>query len=148
MQFKILNTREIKKLIKQIEEEYKAEHLNLDYIFLKNNEKKIFILSKDFKNLDTTKLHMNNLGLYLGKMETDGIRLSIEGSQLIGRNSGKIVDLTKEETEKWVRGEDIKKDLEKEWYFLVRHDNDFYGTTKIKNNLLKNFIPKHRRIKK
>ena len=148
MQFKILNTREIKKLIKQIEEEYKAASLKLDYIFLKNNENKIFIISEDLKNLDATKLHINNLGLYLAKIETDGVRLSVEGSQLVGNNSQKILDLDRKEIDEWIRGEDVKKETDKKGYFIVRHGEDFYGTAKIKNNALKNFVPKYRRIKK
>lgn len=143
----ILNTREIKKLLIEIEQIYNIGNLKLEYIFLKNNKNKVFILSKDFKDLDTKKLHVNNLGLYFCKIETDGIRLSIEGSQLIGNKSDKNINLNKTEVGEWVRGEDIKKNNEN-GYFIIKHNGDFYGTTKVKNNILRNFIPKHRRIRK
>lgn len=143
----ILNTREIKKLLIEINQIYNVENLKLEYIFLKNNKNKVFILSKDFKDLDTKKLHVNNLGLYFCKIESDGIRLSIEGSQLIGNKSEKNINLNKTEVGEWVRGEDIKKNNEN-GYFIIKHNGDFYGTTKVKNNILRNFIPKHRRIRK
>jgi len=148
MQFKILNAREVKKLVKRLEEDYKAKNLKLDYIFLKNNENKIFILSKDFKDLDTSKLKMNNLGVYFCKKEGNSFRLTIEGSQLVGKNSEKVIDLDSKEIKQWVRGDNIKKEVENGTYFIIRHDKDFYGVGKVKDNILKNFIPKHRMIKK
>ena len=143
----ILNTREIKKLLKQIEQDYEVKNLKLDYVFLKNTKNKVYILSKDFKDLDTSKLHVNNLGLYFCKIEVGWVRLSLEGSQLVGNNSKKIIDLDKEEINEWVKGQNIDKNS-KDGYYIIRHENDFYGVTKVKDNKLNNFIPKHRRIKK
>lgn len=148
MEFKILNSKEIKKLLNNIEKQYKTKKLSLDCAFLMGKEGRVYVLSRDFKDLDTDRLKINRLGLYFCRIQNNDIRLSVEGSQIIGKVSEKIVDLNDDEIIKWISGEDIEKESKEEGYFIVRYKDDFYGTTKIKNNLLKNFIPKNRRIKK
>lgn len=148
MEFKILNSKEIKRLSNDIEKQYKTKKLSLDCAFLMGKEGRVYILSRDFKDLDTNKLKINRLGLYFCRIQNNEIRLSVEGSQIIGKYANKIIDLNDDEIIKWISGEDIERESKDEGYFIVRYKDDFYGTTKIKNNLLKNFIPKNRRIKK
>ncbi len=83
--------------------------IELDYAFLKNPEDKIFIINKDLGKIDLSKLRINNLGIYIAQLHRGSIRLSIEGTQLIGPYARKnIVELNKEQMIVWISGEDLE----------------------------------------
>jgi len=143
MNFKILNSNQKKKIINYLEEQYDLKGLKLDYIFVEKNDK-IYLLSNKFKDFELCNLHINSLGVYFIKKD----RLSIEGSQIIGKIAQKnVVDIDKSQTEKWVRGEDLNVEGDYSGYVIIKHKNDFYGCGSYKENIIKNFVPKDRRIK-
>ena len=48
------------------------------------------------RKLDLSKFRINSFGLYFGKIENSGIRLSIPGTQLIGKSADKnIIEIDK-----------------------------------------------------
>jgi len=142
MQF--LNSREVKKVQKAFQEQWGAT-IERDVAFIRKNTR-IFIISKDFSKVDTDKIRVDALGLYIADEMNDGFRLSIEGSQLIGPRATKnVVELNEDETRNWFRGEDIIVEHE-DAFVIVKHDKDFIGSGKIKKNRLLNFVPKIRRI--
>ncbi len=141
---KILNSREIKAIYKQLEEQF-GNKKKLDYGFLENNKDKIFLISKDYANLKTEKLRINNMGMYFGKRQIDGFRLSIEGSQMIEPTKN-IIQLNKKQMELWVKGEDVPFEHNTA-YVIVKHKDDTLGCGRVVNNLLRNMVPKERRIK-
>jgi len=50
-------------------------------------------------------------GIYFGFIEDDGLRLSIEGTQLVGPVSNKnVIELDREEMTEWMRGYALNKD--------------------------------------
>lgn len=143
-----LNTREKKKLLEQLSKQFGIRNLKLDYIFFKTKDK-IYILSNDYKNLDDNTLRINSLGLYFARIHPEGIRLSIEGSQLIGKLSTQnIIELNKTQIKEWVQGFNIKINKEGNSFVLIKHNNDFFGCGKLKDNKVINHVPKPRRIKK
>ena len=148
MNLKILNSKEIKKIINKIKEQYGINELKLDYVLLKNRDNKIFILSKDFAKIDTKNLKLNSLGLYFATIEQDGIRLSIEGSQLIGQKATKnIFEIDKQQLKDWLIGSNIKTDKGFNNYIIIKYKHDYLGIGRYKNNLILNYIPKERRIR-
>src|SRR3989339_1417671 len=102
----VLNSKEMKKLLASIREQF-GEFKTEGYAFFRNNEDKVFILSRKFADLDDSLLRINNLGLYFCKEEKDGIRLSIEGAQLVNPKLN-VIDMSKEQMYAWMRGEDIE----------------------------------------
>lgn len=143
---KALNKKQVKELLKNIEDHYGIKELKLDYIFFQNSEGKIFLLSNDFKNFDHSNLNINSLGLYFANIKDECIRLSIEGSQLIGDKAKKnVVEINEEELRGWLRGEDLEN-KEGEGFVLIKNKNDFYGSGKISKNKVFNFVPKERRM--
>ena len=73
------------------------------------------------------------------------IRLSIEGSQLVGPYADRnVVEIT--DARKWLRGEEILTDYQSSMYIIVKCGEDFMGSGKIVNGRLKNYISKTRRI--
>ena len=119
----------------------------IDYVFLQNEKGKLFIANKDVFDIDFNKIKINNLGLYFGQVRHNEIRLSIEGSQLIGKDCDKnILELNNNQKEQWMKGIDINYEGE-HGFVLIKFGNDFLGCGKIVNNKILNFIPKERRLR-
>ena len=113
-----------------------------------NNKDKIFIVNNDISKIDLDKIRINNMGMYFGEMKDSNLRLSIEGSQLIGNSVKKnILELDDYELNSWVKGEDFVMETELNGFVLIKHKNDFYGTGRMGNGKLFNFVPKARRLR-
>ena len=143
---KALNKKQIKEILKNIEAQYGIKDLKLDYIFFRNSKGRIFLLSNKFKEFDHSNLNINSLGLYFANVNDNEIRLSIEGSQLIGKKAKKnVVEINEEELKNWLRGEDLEN-KKGESFVLIKNKEDFYGSGKISKGKIFNFVPKERRM--
>lgn len=144
---KILNGKEIKEILNKIKEQYGIENLELEYVFLRNNEDKIFITNRNIGRIDFRKLKINNIGLYFCAIENDEVRLTVEGTQIIGNKATKnILELDDNQTTEWFKGSDIEAKKEINGFAILKHNNDFLGSGKYKNSKIINFLPKERRI--
>ncbi|MEM2070183.1 MAG: hypothetical protein QXE86_02145 [Archaeoglobaceae archaeon] len=87
-------------------------------------------------------------GIYFGTLEKDGIRLSIEGSFIVGRvaKSG-IIEFDEEKALRWLKGEDLEVQKDLKGYYIVKWGNYFLGCGKASNGIIRNYVPKDRRIK-
>ncbi|MEA3429659.1 MAG: hypothetical protein U9R08_00125, partial [Nanoarchaeota archaeon] len=105
---KVLNKKQTKVILGQIKEQWDAD-INLDsYAVLTNEKEKVYIVKRDVFDIEIEKLRINSLGIYFCELKK-GIRLSIEGSQLVGPKAQKnIAKINNEQAQKWIRGEDIK----------------------------------------
>ncbi|MBI2652951.1 hypothetical protein HYX00_05795 [Candidatus Woesearchaeota archaeon] len=146
-ELKILNNKEIKEILELIGRQWGAK-IKLDYGFLKNNKNRIFIISKDISRIDISKLRLNSVGMYFCEVDNAGIRLSIEGSQIVGPKATKnIVELNEEETKKWFKGEDLEKQCQNcNGFVILKNKNDFLGNGKYANGRILNYVGKTRRI--
>ena len=147
LELKILNSKEIKEIYKLIENQWGAK-IKLDYGFLKNNKNRIFIIGKDISKIDISKLRLNSVGMYFCEIDNKGMRLSIEGSQLIGAKATKnVVELNEEETKKWFKGEDLEKECNDcQGFVILKNKNDFIGTGKYSKGKILNYVSKTRRV--
>ena len=75
-ELKILNNKEIKKILSLIENHWGAK-LKLDYGFLKNQKNRVFVITKEISKVDVSKLKLNSVGMYFCDIGAHGIRLSI-----------------------------------------------------------------------
>lgn len=142
---KPIPNKEKKLLLKKLQEQFDFSG-KLDYNLFINQDKKIFIFNKDLQ-IDFSKIRVNSLGLYLANIENE-IRLTIEGSQIIGPNSKKnILELGEEQLQEWIHGNDIETDKKFNGFVLIKNNVDFYGAGKYKEGKVLNFIPKERRLK-
>ena len=155
-----MNKKQIKPVLEAIKTQWNAD-IKLDYAFLQNEKGKVFIINKEFADIDLEKLNINSLGLYLGFIKNNRLRLSIEGSQLVGPKAKKnIIELTDSQIQDWLKGEDIETNNKSEEFVLIKNNKDFFGTGKIKphevvpktkgfraEGYILNFIPKGRRLK-
>ena len=147
VKLKILNKKAVKQILALIKKQWNAS-IDLDYAFLQDKDNKIYIINKDFARLPLEKLRINKLGLYFGQILNNELRLSIEGSRLIGpKAKSNILEISQEQTRAWLRGEDISTQEKLKGFIILKHNNDFFGTGKFKSGNILNFVPKGRRIK-
>ena len=79
----------------------------------------------------------------------NGIRLSIEGSQIIGPKATKnVVEINDEQVKQWLKGEDLEIEDKNNYsgFVIIKNKNDFLGTGKIKDNKILNYVNKGRRV--
>ncbi len=142
----ILNRKDVKEVASKMKEQWGADYMP-DYVFLRNDED-IFIVDRDVFRLDFERLNVNSLGLYFGEFRKGSLRLSIEGSQLVGPLARRnVVELDEGETKLWLRGFDLEKKTAAAGYTLMSYKSDFMGTGRVKDGKILNFVPKNRRIR-
>ena len=141
----VLNSREVKKIVKMLKEQWDYSG-TLDYVFYQNSESKLFISNREAGEFDKSSLRLNSIGLYFGEIVHDGIRLSIDGSQLIGPHASRnVVKLNESEAREWLAGHELATEAS-DGFVIVQHEQDFMGCGKAVRGKLLNYVPKARRI--
>lgn len=85
------------------------------------------------------------MGLYIGQLEKDGIRLSVEGAEFVERHASKgILEICEEEMQAWMMGKDLEKDVR--GYVIIRCNHYVLGCGKGTGKRIINFLPRTRRI--
>jgi NOL1/NOP2/fmu family ribosome biogenesis protein len=143
----VLNSKERKNIFSLLKEQFSFEFQE-DYEFFINPRNRIFILSKDFSKINVKQLRVNSLGMYLGELYNNDLRLSVDAAQLIGKGAKKnIIELNDEQAERWMKGEDFEVDSDINGFVIVKNNSDFLGCGKVAGRKLYNYVPKERRIK-
>ncbi len=145
--WKVLNSKEVRAIAEMVEMQWGCG-LNLGCGFLEGSDGDIFLISRDIERLDLERLRIDSLGLYFGQLRNNELRLSIEGSQLVGKAAAKnVVELNDDEFKLWLRGEDIEKTLIGcSGYVIIKRAGDFVGCGRCKDGKILNFVPKARRV--
>ena len=144
---KILNNKEVKDILKLLYNQFGFKK-ELDYVFLMNQRNRVYLVNKDIERIDIDRLRIDALGLYFGEVNHGSLRLSIEGSQMIGKHANKnIVDLDKKYAELWSMGNDLDMKLEVYGFVILKHKKDFIGCGKYKEGKIFNYVPKERRLR-
>ena len=146
-QLKILNTKEVKEITGLLKEEFGFEE-KLNYVFLLNNRDRIYIINKDMTRINLENLRIDSMGLYFGELKNKTLRLSIEGSQIIGRGAKKnLIELDEKEMHEWLKGENLHKKMEKSAFVILKHKDDILGCGRYKEGKIFNYVPKERRLR-
>ncbi|MCS7144130.1 MAG: hypothetical protein NZ879_03820 [Archaeoglobaceae archaeon] len=125
---------EIKKLLK---EQFDVE-LNLKFII--GGKGRVYA----YKDFDCP-LKGKSTGIYFGKVEKDGLRLSIEGSFVVGRVAKRgILEVDEDKAMKWLAGENIEANFE--GFCILKWGQYFLGCGKGDGKLVRNYVPKDRRL--
>jgi NOL1/NOP2/fmu family ribosome biogenesis protein len=142
----ILNKKEKEGIVSVLNEQFGVSSIG-DFILIKSGKGKLWLTNREVLKTDFSKMRVETIGFRFGKIENDGIRLSIEGSQLVGKKATKnVVEINNEQLFMWLRGFDLDIPCESK-YVLLKHGNDFIGCGKKKSDGILNFIPKERRIR-
>lgn len=154
-----LNTRQVKELNKRLFEQHGSD-FGKEYFIVITGGEKIYLVNKEVAKINLEKLRVDKYGLYVANENKMGLRLTIEGAEIIGKNANKnVVDLDTKQTNSWMLGEDVELDSEqlskiedKEKFIIVKHKKDFLSSGKLKKgennkgNTLLNFVSKDRRV--
>jgi NOL1/NOP2/fmu family ribosome biogenesis protein len=144
---KILNKKEVKNIFSIIKKQFDAD-VKLNYVFLINNKNRLYIVNKEVFDINIDKLKINSFGLYFGEFRGDGLRLSIEGSQLIGPKAKKnVLELDNKQAREWLKGYDSSLKSKEKGFVIIKHKNDFLGCGKVVENKILNYVPKTRRLR-
>jgi NOL1/NOP2/fmu family ribosome biogenesis protein len=144
---------EKERIIRALNQQFGIE--DVPFIMARLGKERIIIFSgelseREILNIDQI-AHIEGIGLYFAKEEVDGIRLSIEGSQILSNQITKnVFNINEKQAEQWMMGQEInldKEDSEKRGFFVMKFNNDALGTGKISNSRITNFVPKPRRLK-
>jgi NOL1/NOP2/fmu family ribosome biogenesis protein len=153
-QLKILNSKETKEIRELLLQQYGYED-KMDVVFMLSEKKqRIYLFTRDLVDFDLSRLRVDSMGLYFGTLFEGKIRLTIEGTQMIGSQCTKnVLEISKREMQVWLQGEklelsklDTSQAAESGEYVILRHGLDYLGCGKIGGNLILNYIPKTRYI--
>jgi len=145
MRYTILNKKEARRFIEQVNERFSSE-FSTDDVIVKTNRDRVILARKEMFDLQIQRA--NSFGLYFAELVSGMIRLSIEGSQLVGPTAKRnVIDLDDREMFEYSRGENITNRWGTLGFVIVRHGNDFFGTGKATPNSILNYMPKERRVR-
>jgi NOL1/NOP2/fmu family ribosome biogenesis protein len=145
MKLKVLNSRERKNFFKIINTQFDADYSTDDIIL--SNKEKYYLLSRKWDEVPDEVLYYYQAGMYFASDMKDGIRLTIEGSQIVGKTAKKnIMDLDEKQIKEWVRAYDLHDLKGDDGFYLIRHNGDFYASGKLKEGKMFNYVPKGRRL--
>ncbi|MHA2060102.1 MAG: methyltransferase RsmF C-terminal domain-like protein [Candidatus Ranarchaeia archaeon] len=119
--------------------------------YLTSGKTKIWVhLEKVKAPLEISKFKCTRMGLYFGSFDLRGIRLSIEGSQLIGNLATQnLVSLSREGAVKWFQGEPLEMadhQTNKQGFVILKTARRILGCGYITQGRILNFLPKTRQI--
>lgn len=149
-QLKILNKNEKQEIINKLKKQFGIQ--NIPGILLKIGAERLFLFQGSFNEKQIKKLEktifIERIGVYFGKEQNNQIRLSIEGVHLLQEQITKnIFELNKEQTEKWLTGQELDIQTGKRDFLIMKYKNDFIGCGKASEKKIGNYIPKSRRLK-
>jgi NOL1/NOP2/fmu family ribosome biogenesis protein len=145
----ILNSKKIKLITKKLNQqfEFNSNILKEYAVFMKKNDSSIKICSKDISKINLENLKIDSIGLKIGKEISDGILLSIEGTQLLGKYCNKnIIQLSYEQLKYWLTGQDFKIEDKENKFIILKYNEDFVGSAKLKDGIVINNVTKPRRL--
>lgn len=146
----ILEGKKRKEIIDRLNEQFGIKEI--PGMLLVRGKERIFLFTGNYNEEKLRKLEevsfVERAGVYLGKVEEKGIRLSIEGSEILKDQIKKcVVELNKEEMQTWMMGHEVLKESGKTGFVIIKYKDDMLGTGKASAEKITNFIPKSRRLK-
>jgi NOL1/NOP2/fmu family ribosome biogenesis protein len=144
---KFLNAKERKEIARVLKEQFGAEFKAED-VLLKTNKDKLYVVNEDISEIDFENLRVDKIGLYLGGLQADGFRLSIEGSEIIGPLASRnVIEVSYDDMLEWMRGKDLAYSGDEEnALVIIKHKEYWLGCGKLRDGRILNFVPKTRRI--
>lgn len=149
MNIHFIKSAEKKEIINKLNEQFGIE--DLSYLLLQFGKEKIRGYSGSLSKEEIMKMsqyaRIEIIGLYIMKEEGD-FRLTVDAAHHLKSQIKKnIAELKGEQFRLWIRGHNLEMPLERGTY-IVKYKDDFLGTGKSNGQILFNYIPKDRRLKK
>jgi NOL1/NOP2/fmu family ribosome biogenesis protein len=150
MNHAFVKSAEKKQILKELNETFGIEEL--PYLFIESGKEKIRAFSGSLSKeeiLGIARLtRVEGVGIYFLKKEITGIRMSFEAVQLLKNQITKnILDLTDEQANSWIKGNDLAVKTPTGVY-VMRNNGLLLGCGKSNGEVIFNYVPKERRLKK
>ena len=148
----ILSNQETKEILSKLNEQFGIQKILGRLI--KIGKERIFLFNGDFsdeqiKNLEKI-VFIEKIGIYVGAifLQTDEIRLSIEGTQIFKDQITKnLFEINEEKFGNWMQVEELNIKTGLRGIIVIKYKNNFLGCGKASENKIGNFIPKSRRLR-
>jgi NOL1/NOP2/fmu family ribosome biogenesis protein len=149
MNCRFLKTPEKRRILEQLNKQFGIENLN--FLLIKSAKEKIRAFSGSLTKEQILALsrvaNIEIIGAYLLRKENE-IRLSFDATHLLkSKISKNILEINEEQAKQWMKGNDLQIKAEK-GTFVIRYQDDFLGCGKSNGEVIFNYVPKDRRIKK
>jgi len=145
-QLKILNTREIKEILRYLEKQFGITDKPKNTLLI-SEKGDVYTVDSAIKEIDYEKLRINTMGIYIGEFRNGEFRPSIEGSQIFGPLASKgILEVDKKLAKMWMYGLDIPCKEELKGWIIIKSGEDYMGSGRCKEGKILNHVPKGRRI--
>ena len=149
MRARFLTRKEMREINSLLEEQHGCNFDLDNYHYMETVKGDLNMISRDVERVDYNNINEVAAGLYVADIKGQ-FRLSLEGTQLLGKKANKnIIELDEEEWTRWILREDISSErfntLEK-GYYIIRHKEDYFGCGFIQEGKLKSFVPKSRSL--
>ena len=126
-------------ILKLLKEQFGVERINFDLKIMGKN--RIYAYRRCFSELEEY-----HSGVYFGKLEKDGVRLSIEGCYLLKDQIKKnIIEIDYDEMIKWLSGENLNRKAR--GYVVLKWRDYLLGCGKGVGDRIINYVPKERRLR-
>ncbi len=147
---KIFSEKETQKIKEKLQSQFGIKEI--PGILIKKGAERIFLYQGDLAPKEIINLEqeipIERAGVYFAKEVGEGIRLSIEGTQILADQITKnIFQLTEKQMLKWMHGNELNLKPKQQGFIVIKYKNDFLGTGKASAEKISNFIPKNRRLK-
>ncbi|MCL5730426.1 MAG: hypothetical protein M1165_02565 [Candidatus Pacearchaeota archaeon] len=169
---RLFNSKETREVLRALRDQFGIQEIPGRIIKL--GEEKLFLFTGDATEEEIQKLEriapVERLGVYFAKqnllrvphlLHPDekskqnqgsappiGIRLSIEGSQILKNQIKKnTFELDEKQAEEWMSGRELNIRPGTRAFLVMKYKNDFLGCGKASEEKISNFIPKMRRLK-
>lgn len=148
MNVKFLSSSEKRDIVKQLNEQYGISEL--PYLLILTGKERIRgysgSLSIDEMKRIADKVNIEIIGIYLLRIEKDGLRLSHDAISLLrDRITKNIIEINDEQAQQWMRGNDLPIQTGN-GYVVLKHNGNLIGCGKSTGDRITNFTPKERRI--
>lgn len=156
--FVILSSKERKKILERLEAQFGCDTKFLkEFVFLfKEHDGRVHVCNREVaEELAKPGLRVDSAGLYIATLLENGeLRLSIEGSQLVGPHATKnILEINDKEFAEWIRGHAIEKETTLKGFVILKRGADWCGCGKPVRDektgtiSIHNYIPKTRYVR-
>lgn len=149
MNVEFIKSTEKKKILAELEEFYGIEELN--YMLIETGKKKIRGFSGSLTREEMFEMskyvNIELIGMYIISKKDEDLRLNFDAVSLFRNEITKsIVEINKEQLEKWIRGHDLDM-LCQRGLVVLSCDGDLVGIGKSNGERVFNYVPKERCVK-
>lgn len=151
--YEYVSKSDMKEILKEINERFSIDYdfYANGYVFVRSKDK-IWICREELLTNKFEGVSLEGIGMVFARLTKKGVKITTNVAQIFGKYFKKnVFEISNEEKEQYVRGMDLKRSLPTTSGYVVLKWQEHYlgvGLYNEQTKIIKNMIPKARRIKK